>query len=142
MTKLECIAKRYSAAGRSQAYTLVEVLIAAAILAIGVMAAATLSLAMVNQQKSAAKMARALNVQEQAARLYQLGIASGSITNLLPMPTGAVITFSNETTVDLPVGDCQLVVCRLVYSAGNYLLTTNSEAAVTREVRVLRPTIR
>jgi type II secretory pathway pseudopilin PulG len=121
---------------------LVEVLIAASILAVGLSAAAVLSLSMVSQQKAGAKMARALNYQEQAARLYQLGLSTGSITNIMPRPSGSTISFVSEADVLLPGGTNQLVVCRLVYSAGSYMVNSGTEAPITKEVFALRPHLR
>lgn len=123
-------------------YTVIEVLVAAALLAVGVAAASTLALTMVEQQRAAGGLSRALNYQEQAARLYQLGLESSDITNSLPRPAGATVTFNSETNLSTSAGACQGIICRLVYSAGARLTSSGVEAARTNSVRVLRPTIR
>jgi prepilin-type N-terminal cleavage/methylation domain-containing protein len=124
-------------------YTVIEVLVAAAILAIGVAAASTLALTMAEQQRASAQFSKALNYQEQAARLYQLGLASSSITNIMPRPAGATVTFLSETNIDSSVGLCQAIICRLVYDPGSSKLTSSdAEPARTIDVRVVRPTDR
>jgi|GEM_PF-845109 len=70
--------------GASRAYSLVEVLIGGAILAFAVAAASMLAAAILVNQENDGRTLRALNVQEQYAKLYQLGLDHGAITNILP----------------------------------------------------------
>lgn len=65
-------------------YSLIEVLIASAILLIGITAAACMIHAMSVQEATDARIMQALNMQEQAARLWQMGITTNQITNVLP----------------------------------------------------------
>ena len=78
------------------AYTLIEVLVAAAILMIAVAAAAALALATVTQEEINARIARCLNLHEQAVRLYQLGLDANTITAILPEDPAVV-------SLDFPV---------------------------------------
>lgn len=117
---------------------------AAAILALGVAAASVLALSLANTQIANGKMLRALNYQEQAARLYQLGVANGTITSVLPQPTGATITFPSEATAlnVSGIGPMDFAVCRLVYAGGSSLVTSGTAALITNEIAVARPNLR
>lgn len=74
--------------GRRSGYTLIEVLVASAILLIGISAASSLSLTMVTQEEMNYRISRSLNVLENCARLYQLGVQPANIyggpASLLP----------------------------------------------------------
>jgi type II secretory pathway pseudopilin PulG len=61
-------------------YTLVEVLVASGILMMGISAACLMSLSMVTQEEMNYRIARCLNLQEAAARTYQLGLAPTDIS--------------------------------------------------------------
>ncbi len=70
---------------RRNGYSLVEVMIAAAVVAIGLAAAAVLVGAIMTQKEQDLVSMRAANVQEQAIALYRLGITNtGTIIGLLP----------------------------------------------------------
>jgi len=75
---------------KTSAYSLIEVLIAGAVLAVGISAAALLANSMLIQQDANTDLTRGLNVQERVAKLYHLGLATNAITNVLPE------TFSNS----------------------------------------------
>ena len=77
-------AKRNYSAG----YTLVEVLVASSILMLGISAACVMSLTMVTQEEMSHRMARALNAQENAARLFQLGVDNAQISADPTVTTG------------------------------------------------------
>lgn len=66
------------------AYSLVEVLAASGIVAMGVGAAVALSFATTSQEETAHRAARALSIQENAARLFELGLSSNEVLRLLP----------------------------------------------------------
>lgn len=55
-------------------YTLIEVAVAATVLLIAVGAACALSLTMITQEEMHVRVSRAINLVENATRLYQLGI--------------------------------------------------------------------
>jgi len=66
------------------AYSLVEVLAACGIIALGVGAALSLSLATVSQEEAGHRIARAVAIGENAARLYDLGLSPEEIVRILP----------------------------------------------------------
>lgn len=124
-------------------YTLIEVMVAAGILAAGIAAAAMLGLTMVSQQQASARVVRALNYQEQAARLYQLGLEQGTITNILPLEPGVVsLDFTTNSVVLANVGTVEVAVCELVYDAGSLLSSDGSASVQTNDFVVVRPSIR
>ena len=65
-------------------YSLVEVLAACGIIALGVGAALSLSLATVSQEEAGHRIARAVAIGENAARLYGLGLSPDEIVRILP----------------------------------------------------------
>ena len=69
---------------RAAGYSLIEVLIAAAVLAVGIAAAAMLANSLIVQQESSTRTTAAINLHEQVARLYRLGLNHAQITNILP----------------------------------------------------------
>ena len=86
----------------SAGYTIVEAMVAVSILLLGVAAAAALSLTMVQQEEINARAARAVNWQENAVRLYQLGLGTASdtteILDVMPgLPGLTSITVSTST---------------------------------------------
>jgi type II secretory pathway pseudopilin PulG len=127
----------------SAGYTIVEALVAAAILVIGVAAAASLSLTMVSQEEGNARVARAINLQEQAARLYQLGLSTNTIASLLPTDSGvASITFSASSSNLTNVGTVEIATCRMTFTSGAPLTDTNASINRTNDLTVVRPSIR
>jgi hypothetical protein len=83
-------------------YSLVEVLAACGIIALGVGAALSLSLATVSQEETGHRIARAVAIGENAARLYSLGLSPDEIVRILPPdPVLASITIrEDELEVD------------------------------------------
>ena len=68
----------------SRAYSLIEVLIASGILLTGIAAVAMMAHTMFLQEEANGRVTRGLNLQEQAATLWQLGLSPSTITNILP----------------------------------------------------------
>jgi prepilin-type N-terminal cleavage/methylation domain-containing protein len=140
-------------------YSLVEVVVAAAIAAIGVAAGAAIVNTLVVQEELNASSVRAANLQEQAVALYRLGITNTQdICNLLPEPCapsgnpgsgGFVLTFSAPAAANftatltgggqVPVA-CETVACTVVY--GNPIAGSGQVAYLTNNVTIVRPTIR
>ena len=108
---------------KTAAYSLIEVLIAGAVLAIGIAAAALLTNSMLIQEEANTDLTRALNVQERVAKLYHLGLATNAITNVLPETFGSstagldkfVLTFSAATTNN----GVESVTSNLTFSVGS-----------------------
>jgi prepilin-type N-terminal cleavage/methylation domain-containing protein len=80
-------------------YTLVEVLIASSILAMGISAACALSLAMVTQEEMTHRLERSVNLHENAARLYQLGLDGATINAIRPANDDLVLVFTPSEPV-------------------------------------------
>jgi type II secretory pathway pseudopilin PulG len=116
-------------------YTLIEVLVAGGILVIGIAAAASLAMTMVAQEKSNARVAEAFNIQEQAGRLYQLGLTPTVITNeLLPYKASEMtLQFQNEATTNVGgAASMQTIECVLVCSEGSRTNTITLARPTTR----------
>lgn len=126
-----------------KAYTLVEALIAAAILVIGVAAAASLALSMVAQEEANSRVMRAINLQEQATRLYQLGLSSSTITAILPADSGvSSITFTNTTVGGSNVANLDAVICRMTFTAGSPITSAGAAQMRVNDFTVVRPSTR
>ncbi len=137
---------------RPHGYSLIEVLVAAAVLAVAIAGAAAMALAVVTQQETNTILVRAINHHEQAARLYQLGIPSGAINAILPSdPAVTSLSFNSETqTAIAGLGTVEQIQCVIVFkpapattawSAGSWTAGDPS-LATTNSLIVVRPTIR
>lgn len=128
--------------GRSVArgYTLVEVLIASSILAMGLAAAFRMSLAMGTQEEINHRMAMGLSLHENAARLYQLGI--DDFQNLLPA-SGGLVTFSatprdvDGLNVSIPANLNPMTITATIYPAPE----SGDNPARTNTLTVFRATV-
>lgn len=103
LSKLHSLQK----ARRTAGYSLVEVLVASGILALGIGAACVMSLMMVTQEEMNHRMARNLNLQENAARMYQLGLNPADISGangLLPGSSDLTLTFTTTTATLTGIG--------------------------------------
>ncbi|MDP6859542.1 MAG: prepilin-type N-terminal cleavage/methylation domain-containing protein [Verrucomicrobiales bacterium] len=67
-----------------RAYSLIEVLAASSIIVIALGAALSLGIATVSQEESGNRIARGLSIQENAARLFRLGLSPEEIIRLVP----------------------------------------------------------
>ena len=132
----------------NRAYSLVEVLIAGALLALGVGAAAIFANTIFINQESSALATRVLNVQEQAGRLYSLGLEPAEITNLVPEwcvsgtpQMGSLrLVFAETTNTIAGVGDIESATNQIIFpsitdAAGTLRYRTNS-------VLLVRPVLR
>ncbi|MGC1481722.1 MAG: prepilin-type N-terminal cleavage/methylation domain-containing protein [Chthoniobacterales bacterium] len=132
------------------AYSLIEVLVAGSILVVAAAAMAAMSLAVAAQQESNHLISRALTLQEQAARLYHLGMDPAAIVAILPPEPGATITFTVPPDVPIDGIDVQRMVCTLNYkstgatsawSPGSWT-GGDSTAQRSNSMTLVRPTIR
>lgn len=135
---------------RAAGYSLVEVLVAAAIVAVGLTAAAMLVGTLMQQQELNASALRASNVQEQAVKLFRLDLNPALIREILPEvcvgssvpPAGGYsLVFSrpratnimvDNTAVALEAGSLQLI----------YASPLSAGALGTNMVPIVRPSIR
>jgi len=133
-----------------RAYSLIEVMIAAGIVAIGLSAAAVLVGTLMTQQEINAGSLRAANLQEQAVRLYRLGLSPSAIPGLLPEASlpGLVATDgkyaidfgvseTNTFSVDGTEVSVEVVPCTMVYPD-----PSGVSGLVTNILSVVRPTTR
>jgi type II secretory pathway pseudopilin PulG len=91
-------------------YTLIEVLIAAGLLMMAISAASSLSLAMSAQEEINYSMSRALNLQENYVKAYQLGLSPAEIAVLMPPePSLASINTAASTPTITNVGPMESV---------------------------------
>lgn len=104
---------------QNHAYTLIEVLVAAGLLVFAIAAAASLAGSMLAQEEGNARIARALNYQEQAGRLYHLGVAVTNITAKLPTePAVDSLDFTTGST-NLAGVTMETAECVLTFSGGD-----------------------
>lgn len=117
---------------RVNAYTLIEALVGSAVLMIGISAAASLSLSLITQEEINERSVRALNFQDSAAMLIQLGVPSNQIASLLPdEPVVNSITFTPKNlTVTDSGGSAALTLSAqdvtIVYSPNAAAVTNSS----------------
>lgn len=125
----------------SRGYSLIEVLIAAAIIAVGIGGAALLGMTLISQQEGAARVTRALNYQEQACRLYQLGVAPSVVTNILPGESAiSSLTFTTSSVAtNAQIGTVERGDCAAVITAGSRFSAGSPQ---TNTIPVVRPSIR
>lgn len=117
-------------------YTILEVLVAAAILIMVAAAAASLSGGLTQLEEMGQKNAIALNYQEQAARLWQMGMAPADIWGAEGiLPTNAVVsdvTFTESDLVAGGVGTVRKAVCEVVFQAEGVTDERSNEVTVIR----------
>lgn len=81
---LRWFSKPSSMARRASGYTLLEVLAASAVIAVGMTAATSLSSTLMLQEELSWRVAVTRNYQENMARLWQLGIRAEDVMNIMP----------------------------------------------------------
>lgn len=122
-------------------YSLIEVMLAVCLLVMGLAAAASLAHTMSSQEEKNLVVTRVLNWQEQACRLYQLGLQPATISAILPTETTTVLAFSTTTTMVTGVGYMDLANCQVTFSLGTSPNSTD-EADRSNVITVGRPSIR
>lgn len=86
--------------------SLADVLIATAILSVGVMAAASLSLSIATQEEIASRVSRGTGMLENAAMLYGLGLDASAALSLMPTDPYVTLSAGSESTETVD-GDLQ-----------------------------------
>jgi len=135
----------------ARAYSLIEVLIAGGVLLMGISAAALMAHALLVQEESGGFALRAFNAQEQAARLWQLGLSPTTITNIFPERCSANATnpglysmylgFTSTNTNVTGAGSVEMLnPLRIVFHSG--FDASNNAIYRTNDIIVVRPTIR
>ena len=134
----------------SRAYSLIEVLIASGILLTGIAAVAMMAHTLFLQEEANGRVTRGLNLQEQAANLWQLGLSASTITNILPErcmatnPPGADavnLTFTtNANITGLGSAVAESVNLSIVFHSATY--ANGTVVYQSNTVTVIRPTTR
>jgi len=135
---------------RAQGYSLVEVMVAAAVVAIGLTAAAVLVGTLMQQQELNAASLRAANLQEQAVKLYRLDLRPDTIVSLLPESSqqsgtppagGYSISFSRAAPTNVEVDGTAVLLdrtgCNMVFAS-----LGGTGALLTNTVTIVRPSLR
>lgn len=91
-----------------QAYTLIEVLAASAIIAVAVGAAASMTASVSLQEEHARRVAIVRNLQENAARLWQLGLRPDQIRAIMPEDNANLNLALFEPPVIIELGNATL----------------------------------
>ncbi len=134
----------------NRGFSLVEVMMAAVIIVIGLTAAAVLAGTIMAQQELNAAALRASNVQEQAVKLYRIDLDGATIRSLLPETcvssgtppaNGYVLTFTRPVATTIDVGgtivNLDSTGCTLVHGD-----TASPGTYGTHTVTILRPSTR
>ncbi len=130
-----------SCSSNSSGYTIIETLVAVSLLMFAVAAAASLSVTLTKQEEINARAARALNWQENAVRLYHLGLGGTTVSEItdvmpkLPQMSSLNIQVTAQQFTDLPAIDDMVDVAdfRLIYYSDTSGSTTRLN--VMRAVR-------
>ncbi len=134
---------------KTAGYSLVEVMVAAAVIAVGLTAAAVLVGTLMQQQELNAAVLRAANVQEQAVKLHRLDLSSSAIRGLIPEPCvasgappsgGYTLSFSVATSTNVVIDGATVNLDRTSLT----LVYPNTVAAgnVTNRVDIFRSATR
>lgn len=122
-------------------FTILEVLVAAIILAIAVSTAAVLALATVSQEEVNHRIARCLNLHEQAARLYQLGLNPAEIRSILPADPAILTNQPVFTSMALsPINNLGTV--EYMQSTLEYYPKRDDTTTRTSTLYIARPSLR
>jgi prepilin-type N-terminal cleavage/methylation domain-containing protein len=138
---------------KNKGFSIAEVMVAAAVLAVGLTAAAMLVGALIRQEEANAASFRASNLQEQAVKLYRLDLKPNDIVNLLPenstrIALGAVppvgvygFSFSRDAKTTLSNAAGNIIVdissCTMVFAKPGV-----EGSLATNRVSIVRPSIR
>lgn len=131
-------------------YSLIEVLIAAGVLLTGIAAVAMMSHTMFLQEEANGRVTRALNLQEQAATLWQLGLDPEVVTAVLPEkcasnnPPGAdavYLSFSTNANITaLGSGIAESINLNIVFHSATH--ANGTLVYQSNSVTVVRPSTR
>ena len=135
-------------ARRPHGYTLIEVLTAAVILGVSLSAAVSMSTTMMMQEELSLRVTQSLNYQENAARLWQLGLNPFQVAALMPGTNGnpvltrALVTTGNTNALGAADADGigALESATHTIQVNNFDSSPGTGAVST--VTVYRPTIR
>ncbi|MEM7145501.1 MAG: type II secretion system protein [Verrucomicrobiota bacterium] len=89
-------------AARKAGYTLIEVMVAAGLLLIGISAASSLTLTMTGQEEINRAVSRTANLQENYIKAYHLGLTPAEITAVMPPEPSLASLNAAEATPTIP----------------------------------------
>lgn len=111
----------------SRGYSLIEALVASSVLMIGIAAAASLSLSLVTQEEINERSVQVFNYLDNAARLYQMGVAEADIPGLLPPePLVSSLTFTPGSESVAGLGTVPLTTIEITYKPTGATSTNGS----------------
>ena len=130
---------------------MIEVLAAGAVVAVAVGAAASLSASVSLQEEHARRVAVVRNLQENMARMWQLGLRPNEIANILPLGNDSLNTAlfdqpqiieTGETTVGSTADPItvETALCRASVNIG--LNAVSKEQGAYFEIMACRPSIK
>ena len=130
---------------RKSGYTLLEVVAASAVLAIGMSGAVSLSSSIMAQEELTWRVAVARNYQENAVRLWQLGLSPTEVLQIIPSITGnarltdivSAVSLTPGATADVgSMGVMESATCGVTLNASGY---AGAGAGNTNTVQAYRP---
>jgi len=128
---------------KNRGYTLVETLVASGILLVAIGAAVSLAVTMTAFEEGNAKVSRAFNYQEQAARLYRLGLSPDEISGLLPAESAVEsLTFTTDALVIANLGTVETATLQMEYQSGATITSATAGVNQVNTVTLVRPSIR
>jgi type II secretory pathway pseudopilin PulG len=141
--------KHYFLQKKNRGYTLIETLVASAVMMVAVGAASSLSLSMVTQEEMSERTVRVMNHLENVATLYQLGLDSADIANIIPVePCVTNLTYTSVTESVTGLGNVDMMEIKVSYNPASAtsenqtgtLSWTGGEHTKSRDhtIRVLR----
>lgn len=134
---------------RKRGYTLVEMVVSAAVIAVGMAGAASLSSTMMAQEELTWRVSVARNYQENIARLWQLGLSPSEVMALMPSASGnpmlsevvgasPTLTSTGQVNED-SMGVMESAVCSFTINTTNI---AGAGAGGTNAVTIYRPTLK
>lgn len=128
---------------KNRGYTLVETLVASGILLVAIGAAVSLAVTMTAFEEGNAKVSRAFNYQEQAARLYHLGLSPDEISGLLPAESAVEsLTFTTNALTISNLGTVETATLQMEYQSGATITSATAGVNQINTVTLVRPSIR
>ncbi len=128
---------------KNRGYTLVETLVASGILLVAIGAAVSLAVTMTAFEEGNAKVSRAFNYQEQAARLYHLGLTPDEISGLLPAESAVEsLTFTTDALVIANLGTVETATLQMEYQSGATITSATAGVNQVNTITLVRPSIR
>jgi prepilin-type N-terminal cleavage/methylation domain-containing protein len=131
-------------------YSLIELLAAGAVMAVGVTAAVSLAGSLMLQEEFAWRVAVTRNYQENMARLWQLGLTPAEITRLMPdqraNPVLGQVLYGNPMVVENGTQSVTSGITLATVEAATCVAAVNvsqdirrEEPGATQSIRVYRP---